>query len=45
MAYKDVENCKYRLRDLTLVAALAFTGCRLGALKLRVCDLALRVRP
>ena len=39
-AYRDVDNAKYRLRDLTLVTVLAFTGCRLGeALKLRVCDL------
>ena len=29
-AYRDVENGKYRLKDLTLVAALVFTGCRLG---------------
>jgi integrase/recombinase XerC len=29
-AYRDVENGKYRLKDLTLVATLTFTGCRLG---------------
>jgi len=29
-AYRDVENGKYRLKDLTLVATLVFTGCRLG---------------
>jgi len=39
-AYRDVDNAKYKLRDLALVTVLAFTGCRLGeALKLRVCDL------
>jgi len=44
-AYRDVENGRYRLRGLTLVAVLAFAGCRLGeALKLRVCDLDLRSR-
>jgi len=35
-----MDNAKYKLRDLALVAILAFTGCRLGeALKLKVCDL------
>jgi integrase/recombinase XerC len=29
-AYRDVENGKYRLKDLALVATLTFTGCRLG---------------
>jgi integrase/recombinase XerC len=29
-AYRDVENGKYRLKDLALVATLVFTGCRLG---------------
>ena len=39
-ARRDVENGKYRLRDLALVSALVFTGCRLGeALKLRAGDL------
>ena len=39
-AYRDVDNARYRLRDLALVATLAFTGCRLGeALKLRAGDL------
>jgi len=38
-AHKDMENDKYRLRDLALVVILAFTECRLGeALKLRVSD-------
>jgi integrase/recombinase XerC len=29
-AYRDVENGRYRLRDLALAATLVFTGCRLG---------------
>jgi integrase/recombinase XerC len=29
-AYRDVENGKYRLKDLALLAILVFTGCRLG---------------
>jgi len=39
-AYNDVDKGKYRLRDLSLVAVLTFTGCRLGeALKLKLSDL------
>jgi len=39
-AYRDVENGRYRLRDLALVATLAFTGCRLGeTLRLKAGDL------
>jgi len=39
-AYKDVEEARYRLRDLALVSVLVFTGCRLGeALKLKLGDL------
>lgn len=35
-AWRDVERGKYRLRDLALIAILAFTGCRIGeALKLK----------
>jgi len=29
-AYKDVEKGRYKLRDLALIAALTFTGCRIG---------------
>jgi len=29
-AYHDVNQAKYRLRDLALVAVLIYTGCRLG---------------
>ena len=29
-AYRDVVAGRYRIRDLALVSALVFTGCRLG---------------
>jgi len=39
-ARKDMEEARYRLRDLALVTTLVFTGCRLGeALRLRLNDL------
>lgn len=39
-AYEDVNRGKYRLKDLTLVSILVFTGCRLGeALRIRKEDL------
>lgn len=44
-AYGDMSKGRYRLKDLTLVAILTFTGCRLGeALALRVRDLDLEAQ-
>jgi integrase len=39
-AYRDMDNGRYRIRDLAFVSVLVFTGCRLGeALELTKADL------